>query len=102
MAYERRGANRYYYRKRRKGNRVISQYIGAGEYAEYTHTLDMLEREVAEQERCRRQQERAEAALLDEKVNNALETLENTVESALVMAGYHKVKGEWRKKRINQ
>lgn len=99
MGFERRGLNRYYYRKKREGHRVISQYIGTGEFAEWTSQLDELERQAADQERAAVLQERAEAILLDKEVNNALESIENTVESALVMAGYHKVKGEWRKQR---
>jgi hypothetical protein len=45
MAWEKRGNGLYYYRKRREGQRVISEYIGAGEFAQAIATLDALDRE---------------------------------------------------------
>ena len=45
MALEFRTSNIYYYRKKRDGNRVISEYLGKGEMALLFSQLDKMERE---------------------------------------------------------
>ena len=37
MGWEKRGNNKYYYRKKREGKRVISIYFGKGEKAKKAH-----------------------------------------------------------------
>ena len=59
MGWEQRSGNRYYYRKERKGRRVISTYHGRGTIAALLAELDALDRE-------RRQRQRAEAQMLDQ------------------------------------
>lgn len=99
MGYEKRGGNLYYYKKKRVNGRVVSQYIGGGELARFTYELDQADRELESMEQAERQAARAESILLDDQVNNTLEMMKTHVEQALMEAGYHKVKGEWRKKR---
>jgi hypothetical protein len=101
MAWEtRKRGNRYYTRSIRCGNRIIRQYIGAGE--------DGL-KAAAEDEEQRAERQAQRQALADHKQNwNAIDDtvaqLDNEcrklVYAGFVSAGYrcHK-RGEWRKKR---
>ena len=95
MSWEKRGDRRYYYRKRRQGDRVISEYVGAGELAEACAALDALEREVRRAARERRQAERA----LDAQVGQACDLIRALTCAALLVTGHHTHKGQWRKKR---
>jgi hypothetical protein len=95
MSWEGRGNRRYYYRKRRDGDRVVSEYVGAGELAQTAAILDALEREIRRAERQKREEARALDAQIDEvcDLNRAL------TYAALLVAGYHTHKGQWRRKR---
>ena len=42
MAWEERNGNQYYYRKRRQGNRVVSEYVGKGAWIHAVATLEKL------------------------------------------------------------
>jgi hypothetical protein len=99
MGWEKRGNQLYYYRKRREGDTVVSEYVGRGELAELYATLDELERERREAEREAWRQRRAEiqagVQILDE-VEDAVRTL---TRACLLAAGYHTHKGQWRQRR---
>ena len=45
MAWEARGNKSYYYRKRRIGRRVVSEYVGSSETAELIAGMDVLDQE---------------------------------------------------------
>lgn len=102
MGYEKRGGNEYYYRKRRVNGRVVSQYIGGGDLARFTYELDQADRELERIDQADRQEARTESILLDKQVEIDLKTINEAIESELVNAGYHKVTGLWRKKRIKK
>ena len=103
MGWERRGSGTYYYCKERQGGRVVSRYIGRGELAHAIAGLDDLDRRGRENarlqhrqaiEQARRTTAAAEAALRDlDRVTTA------AVTAALIEAGYHQHKRQWRKKR---
>jgi hypothetical protein len=95
MAWERRGGRYYYYRKRRQGNQVVSEYIGAGELAESAAALDALEGQLR---RAGREARLARLAL-DARVDEACDLIGALTYAALLAAGYHTHKGQWRKKR---
>ncbi|MBW7959671.1 MAG: hypothetical protein H3C69_08945 [Candidatus Promineofilum sp.] len=99
MGWETRGNGSYYYRKVRKGGRVVSEYIGAGGVAEALAGLDELDR---------RQRQRAAAdwrAVVesDRQQAEALAEVDELVKSAvaavLIANGYHTHKRQWRKMR---
>lgn len=104
MAWETRNGNRYYYRKRREGGRVVSQYVGAGELAA---ALAYLEDASSKQRRALAQREAAlfeterqrwrGVETLAHELEDAVRTL---VREALTAAGYHQHKGQWRKRRM--
>ena len=95
MSWERRGNRRYYYRKRREGDRVFSEYVGAGDLAETAATLDALEREFRRAERQRREELRA----LDAQIDEVCDLIRALTYAALLVSGYHTHKGQWRRKR---
>jgi hypothetical protein len=93
----RRNGNLYYYRKRRVGNKVISEYRGGGEVIQF---------EVAWQD-CRnreREQEReitraANIAEIDTQLDHLEKRLKVRIASSLLLAGFHRHKRQWRKRR---
>lgn len=99
MGWETRGNGSYYYRKVRKGGRVVSEYIGAGDVAELLAKSDELDRQ-------RRQLEAAEWRAVvesDRQQAEALAEVDELVKSAvaavLIANGYHTHKRQWRKMR---
>ncbi|MHC4093345.1 MAG: hypothetical protein ACYSVY_24255 [Planctomycetota bacterium] len=99
MGWETRRNGRYFYRKRRYGRRVVSEYVGTGPIAEIVADLAEADREEA---RHRREEERraiqqAEAA--DAELVQLCELLRQRTFAALERAGFHRHKGQWRRRR---
>ena len=99
MPWESRGNNRYYYRKRRVGDTVLSEYYGNGEFASMLAELDELERQQREVEQHQRQEERAEIKKIDNELDYVGDMVRTLTRAVLLAYGYHPHKGQWRKKR---
>ena len=89
----------YWYRCKREGGRVVTEYLGAGEFAQTMAEMDALEqqeRDLARRAiRAEMDQEREIDRLLD-----ALGVQVRALTGAVLEAhGYHKHKGQWRKRR---
>jgi len=99
MGWEDRRGKKYYYRKRRIGDRVVSEYIGTGPVAEAAAALDELKRQTREEERelFRREQEKQRA--IDQEVDRVCRLIQNLTYGTLLVHGFHTHKGEWRKRR---
>ena len=106
MSWEYRGNNKYYYRKKRLGNRIVSEYVGRGEVAELIATSDVMNRN-------RLKAERIDAEEAIQSLNNNISysdrlvkdfeiKVDIAVNSHLILNGYHQKKGEWRKARHDQ
>ncbi len=99
MAWETRGGRRYYYEKKRVDGRVVSRYVGCGlaaQLAENVNEMLRIEREVL------REESRRQAALdreIDTQIRTAMRAVKLVTDAALFVAGYHKHKGQWRRKR---
>jgi len=98
MGWEDHRGKRYYYRKRRVGKRVVSDYIGAGPYAEQV---------AANAARAQAQRAKAQARLTaDREVEVILRKLDRLAaaltRATLLAEGYHTHRGEWRKQRHGQ
>jgi hypothetical protein len=108
MGWETRHGRRYYYRKERTtSGKVRSVYVGSGED---------LARVVELADQCReleRQQQAADRAALREAIDaaelpeavraslqDAAQTNRAAVSAVLFASGYHRHKGQWRKKRM--
>ncbi|MFH1698776.1 MAG: hypothetical protein ABH882_06940 [Candidatus Omnitrophota bacterium] len=99
MAWEARGNNIYYYRKKRIARRVISEYVGRGEMAREIALMDLAERK----ERYNRimiiRQQREEFGLFDNQVVRVNLFVSKMVVAFLIITGFHKHKGQWRRQR---
>jgi hypothetical protein len=102
MAWEQRTntSGRYYYRSRRLPNGcVVKEYCGTGQRGARAAEADRLRQAEQSVERQRRHdllehvQRVAAPLVILCKQNNVI------IEAALLAAGYHRRKGEWRKKR---
>ena len=98
MGWEQRRGKRYYYRKRREGGRVVSEYFGAGLRAEQVAARDEQARRQRAEERARLTEHKQAEKVLDEYQTLA----EALTRATLIGEGYHTHKGEWRKKRHDQ
>lgn len=101
MGWETRGNKKYYYRKKRVGKKVISEYIGAGPDAEIIAREDQLERQKLKRNRQARERRRAEINALDDKLDLLDRLIRTLINAHLLLAGYHIHKGQWRKKRYD-
>lgn len=97
MGWEERKGRLYYYRKRRVGEQVVSQYVGTGPGAEACAAFDRAARETRKRQR---QKLRKEREALDEEarqVRGVIDQIRTLTHATLVAAGYHTHKGQWRK-----
>ena len=99
MGWEERRGRSYYYRSVREGKRVRKEYVGGGALGQLLAELDELERLQRKEEKaaCKEEREHLEwsAAFLQE-LEEAAEIL---TRAQLLVAGFHKYKGEWRRLR---
>jgi hypothetical protein len=72
MAWEERNGRMYYYRKRREGGRVVSEYVGAGIGAEAIATMDRIDQEEQKIARLQMQDERMQY-MKDERTHQAID-----------------------------
>ena len=99
MAWEsRHRSHQYYYRKRRIGSRVVSEYVGAGSAAMLLAELDQVVREGAQEKR--REQLRVQEQ--DLEIDQTLNLTFDLAKAALLLAGCHTHKGEWRWRRVKR
>jgi len=99
MAWERRGDRRYYYRKRRIGGQVVSEYVGHGELAELQAEMDREAADLRATERCAERAERQAQRAIDAQIDEAGRQLRWLLRAYLLANGYHTHKGQWRKRR---
>lgn len=102
MAWEYRNGYMYYYRKHRIGGRVVSEYIGNGEFAWLIYSLDQLQkRKNQAEQRLRRDffQVMEMERDLDREIDQICEMIRINKELIFRYSGYHSHKGQWRKKR---
>ena len=99
MGWKTINGRRYFYKSDREGGRVKSTYFGAGEsgslMAEWI-ALERLER-VEERERLREDREESDAA--ERAVADWFDGVQIVADAAMVAAGFHKHRGQWRRRR---
>ena len=96
MAYKR---GRYYYRSKREGQHVRTEYLGTGVLALAIAVLDVEERERQGQERAAVRAEQEAQRTVDRKIDEEGDLVKALTQAALIANGYHKHKGQWRKRR---
>jgi hypothetical protein len=91
--------NGYYWRSRRDGSKVKTEYVGVGYFASLLAQIDQAEREKLAAERTARLKEAAAYQALDDEINTLHGVVETLTAAAMLAAGYHKHKRQWRKSR---
>lgn len=99
MAWETRGNSSYYYRKKRVGGKVVSEYVGKGLVAQEIASMDLAERQERNKESEAIKKEKNELELLDRQVMQSISVICRMAEGFLMMSGFHKHKGQWRRMR---
>jgi hypothetical protein len=90
---------RYYYKSAREGGRVKTRYIGAGEPGVLISLLDAEDRAEREAERNERRAELEESQAEERAMSEWFDGVQAVADAAMVEAGLHKHKGQWRRKR---
>jgi len=97
MAFENRSGNRYYYRKRRDGNRVISEYVGKGEIAFLIAQMDKIERQEKETEATKQRNNKEKLQKIDRELSTFEQKTKSLLEAVLIERGFYRTKSrEWR------
>lgn len=99
MAWENRNGRQYYYRKRRVGRRVISEYQGGGAFGALFAELDEYDRDQARAKRRAERREMTRWMACDQEVNRVLDLCTDLASAALLVSGFHTHKGQWRRMR---
>jgi hypothetical protein len=99
MGWESRGNGLYYYKKRREGGRVKSEYYGAGELARSVAAIEEIDQERRALGRLERQAERSKLEQFDQANKELAEIAVTLTRACLLASGYHTHKGTWRRKR---
>jgi len=103
MGLEKRGNGVYYYKKRRIGNRVVSEYCGAGEIGRLMQLLDRERRGEArlEKELLKRsfEKEKYRQSELDEAIDTFCLNAKAFEDALFLINDYHVHSRQWRKKR---
>lgn len=95
MAWETRRGRRYYYNKVWRDGTCQSEYIGTGLMADLTAQDQAQAHFDKDKWRALVDGERA----LDQEVDGVLATIRTLRDVVLIASGYHRHKGQWRKKR---
>jgi hypothetical protein len=89
--------NGYYYRNRRQGNKVVSEYGGGGYEGLLIEQLDQNERHKAELRRKAWQTIKAREKALDQRINEIVSAADDYVTALMLVSGHHLHKRQWRK-----
>lgn len=99
MGWENRNGRKVYYRKKRIGKRVVSEYIGSGEVATMLALLDKHERDQAERQRRTWRKTVQSEAGIDRLMDDAAKIVKTLTDATLITSGYRRHKGQWRKRK---
>lgn len=100
MVWEERNGNRYYYQSERdEQGRVVKKYIGTGQIAELVAHAEETRRKVREDRRAKEREELERMEALAAPVLELDEVTDVLARAALLAAGYHHHRGEWRRER---
>ena len=94
MAYRR---GRYVYRSWREGDRVVTEYVGVG--AEDAIREDAARRQALEVERATLGELEVEQKAIDGALDAAGDAMRELTAALMAVNGYHRHKGQWRKRR---
>ena len=98
MTWEQRGNRRYYYRKKRNGSRVTTEYVGTGTVAVLLAEKDRQDREKFLHTRQKWRAQKSEFKNVEQDHEFLMVITRGLVRAIFLTSGYHPHKGQWRKK----
>jgi hypothetical protein len=96
MGIENRKGKLYYYRKKRDGNRVISEYVGGDVISISAY---QTEKKQQEREKAERAEAKMSLAEIDAQIDLLSKETDRLVSEWLISQGFHQHKRQWRLKR---
>jgi len=99
MGWEQRGTNRYYYKKEREGSTVKSTYVGRGEIAHMVAQIQSSSSVIEKFARTMKSPKAVEHKQAQTALDELTERISIITQAALLTAGCHTHKRQWRKKR---
>ena len=99
MALEYRNGKPYYYRKIRRGKKVISEYVGSGDVAKLNAQLDKTKVFIKKFNKLQIANIEAEHEREDKELNQLEKQIKESLNQVAISNGYHQHKRQWRKKR---
>jgi len=81
------------------GGRVVREYVGTGVIAELSAQMDAEEREERDQAQAALKAECDSDCAQEKALTDYCRTVGEVLTEALLAAGYHKHKGQWRRRR---
>ena len=99
MGWKTINGRRYYYKSEREGCRVKTTYFGAGESGLLVSLLQREHRAEREAERDERRAEGEENRAEEKAVADWFDDVQAVADAAMIAAGFHKHKGQWRRRR---
>jgi hypothetical protein len=99
MGLERRGNRIYYYRKRRVGDRVISEYVGGGQLAHTAKEMDDIDATKKRIAMDGSQQALEKENMLTDQIGHAFAGVDRLLKAEMLRLGYHQHSRTWRRRR---
>jgi hypothetical protein len=99
MGWKTINGHRYYYKSRRVGGRIETTYFGAEEYGSLMAQIDAIDRLERAAEREKERDEREESDSEEQTIAGWFDHVQAVADAAMVTAGFHKHRGQWRRKR---
>lgn len=89
----------YYYKKRRVGDRVISEYVGGGLVVDLQQKRAEIDKEIRQARVAQLRATRMSLAELDKALDEFCDTVDTLTTAVLISMGFHQHKGQWRRRR---
>ncbi len=99
MGWEERRGARYYYRKKRAGGRVVSEYVGGNALAMMLADLEQADRAERNMARVYERETRRHEKEMDDALDAVTEMATTLTAATLLVAGCHTHRGQWRRRR---
>lgn len=87
MGIETRNGREYFYRKRREGNRVISEYVGSSFLGLQFYVFEKAERDEANKKRIVETAKREQLTAIDRSLNDFEKSIRTIIKAYLVGKG---------------
>jgi N-methylhydantoinase B/oxoprolinase/acetone carboxylase alpha subunit len=100
MALEWRGTNQYFYKKKRVGDRVYSEYYGGGIVASLYDREEKKQRWNEQKKRIKEREVQEEYEQILAQIKDLEREIKPLIEAVMLASGYHLTKNRiWRQKR---